>query len=183
MGNPGNRYAQSRHNAGFLVIDRIAEIKKITLRKPWFKAYLYGEGDDQGVRLCLSKPLTYMNRSGEVVQSIFKLSGLKKENLLVICDTLDLPVGALRLKARGAAGGHNGLKSLADHLRDGNFMRLYVGIGRPDGGRDVVSHVLGDPSDEEKKLLEKSYELAADAVLALLRTTPESVMNEINRKQ
>jgi PTH1 family peptidyl-tRNA hydrolase len=121
-----------------------------------------------------------MNRSGEVIQSLFKRSGLSKENLIVICDTMDLPVGSLRLKARGASGGHNGLKSLTYYLQGEDFFRLYVGIGRPRDGTDVVSHVLGYPVGEEKMLLERSFDLAAAAVLKMLRVTPEVVMNEIN---
>lgn len=163
-----------------MAVDRICEKLQITLKKPWFKPYLYGECEYRGFRICLAKPLTFMNRSGDAAESILARAKLSPESLVVICDTLDLPTGTLRLRTRGSGGGHNGLKSLIYRLGTGDFMRLYIGIGRPPAENDVVSHVLGEPSDRDSVVLRSAILRAADGVLDLLVTSPEGVMNEIN---
>ena len=166
---------------GFWVVDGLCEKYGLSLKKPWFSSFLFGKGEDQGSRFYLAKPLTYMNRSGRVVDSILARSGLPQSALLVVCDSLDLPVGVVRLKRRGSSGGHNGLKSLIAHLESEDFMRLALGIGRPKDGEDVISHVLGVPEDKEQEALSEAVARSVEGIGKLLFAEPESVMNEINR--
>ncbi len=163
------------------MVDRIADSLGIDLRKPWFRPYLYGRGGIRGIPVHLAKPLTFMNRSGDAVPDILHRAGVGIDGLLVVCDTMDLPAGKLRLKTRGGSAGHNGLKSLISILGTEDFMRLYVGIGRPVPGSDVVSHVLGVPEADEERELLAAVDRAADGIVLLPTEGPEGVMNEINR--
>ena len=130
----------------------------------------------------LVEPLTFMNRSGRVLGPVFSKTGLGRDNLLVVCDSLDLPAGRFRLKKRGGSAGHNGLKSIIAGLGSEEFMRLYVGIGRPADGQGVIDWVLSRPLDAELAAIESTCQLAAQAVLALVSRPIESVMNEVNAK-
>jgi PTH1 family peptidyl-tRNA hydrolase len=170
----------TRHNAGFMAVDELCAKAAISLKKPWLRSYALGEGVWEGRRVCAAKPLTFMNRSGEVVPRILSRFSLKPENLLVLCDTMDLPAGALRLKTKGSSAGQKGLKSIISVLETEDFMRLYIGVGRPAPGTDVLSHVLGMPEGEEAAAIALASGRAAQAVLRLLAEPPESVMNEIN---
>jgi PTH1 family peptidyl-tRNA hydrolase len=123
-----------------------------------------------------------MNRSGDVLPGILRRAGLEPDAAVVACDNLDLPAGRLRMKRGGGTAGHRGLASIVDALGHGNFLRLYIGIGRPEEG-DVVAHVLGVPPEAERVLYDPAISRAADAVLALRREPPEQVMNELNRRQ
>lgn len=166
---------------GFWVVDLICSELNIRMKKPWFSPFLYGNGEYQGFSLHLAKPLTYMNRSGDAIGGILKKSGAGIPGLLVVCDSMDIPAGTLRLRKKGSSAGHNGLKSLIAALGGESFMRLSVGIGRPGPDSDVISHVLGIPAPEEAELLERAVKKAARAIPELLLKAPESVMNEINR--
>ncbi len=130
----------------------------------------------------LAEPLTYMNRSGEVMPSLLRRAGVEAEASVVVCDNLDLPVGRVRMKSGGGTAGHRGLASVVNVLGHGSFLRLYIGIGRPVEG-DVVAHVLGAPPEEEQELYAEAVSRAADAVLALRGEAPGQVMNELNRRQ
>lgn len=182
LGNPGEMYQYTRHNAGFWVVDHLSSSLQIRMKRPALKMYQIGKGKIGEQTLYLAKPLTYMNRSGEVVQPLMKYTNLPLSSLLVICDTLDLPPGRIRLRKKGSSAGHNGLKSIIAAMGSGDFMRLYLGIGRPTGGISVVDYVLERPHAEEQPPLEESVIRAVNAVLGILVKGPEAVMNEINRK-
>jgi PTH1 family peptidyl-tRNA hydrolase len=170
----------TRHNAGFMALDELCAQAAISLKKPWLRAYSLGEGFYGGRRIAAAKPLTFMNRSGEVLPRILLRLSFGAENLLVFCDTMDLPPGALRLKTKGSSAGHGGLKSVIGVLGTENFMRIYIGVGRPGAGSDVISHVLGTPEDGAAALIAQAAGRAARAALRLLEISPEGVMNEIN---
>jgi PTH1 family peptidyl-tRNA hydrolase len=163
-----------------MALDVLCGKTAISLKKPWFKKYSIGEAVYQGCRICAVKPLTYMNSSGIVVPEALARLSLGVENLVVICDTMDLPAGSLRLKTRGSSAGHRGIKSLIAVLGTENFKRLYIGVGRPAPETDVISHVLGEPRGEEAVVLAAAVNRAAGVILSLLKTPPEDVMNEIN---
>jgi PTH1 family peptidyl-tRNA hydrolase len=172
-----------------MAVDALCGEAAFSLRKPWLRSFSLGEGVYEGRRVCAAKPLTFMNNSGSVVPLILSRFSLSLENLLVICDTMDLPPGTLRLKMRGSSGGQKGLKSIIGVLGTENFMRLYIGIGRPGMGtagegcpNEVISHVLGTPEGGDARAIAGAARRAAQAVLRLLVTPPEGVMNEINTR-
>jgi PTH1 family peptidyl-tRNA hydrolase len=165
-----------------MAVDALCAKAAISLKKPWLRAFSLGEGLFDGRRVCAAKPLTFMNNSGAVVPRILSRFSLTPENLLVICDTMDLPAGTLRLKMKGSSAGQKGLASIIAVLGTENFMRLYIGIGRPGPAADVLSHVLGVPEGEDAKAISSAAALAAEAALKLLATPPEGVMNEINAR-
>jgi PTH1 family peptidyl-tRNA hydrolase len=172
----------TRHNAGFMAVDALCAAAAIPLKKPWLRAFCLGEGVYGGQRVCAAKPLTFMNGSGSVVPRILSRFSLSPENLLVICDTMDLPPGALRLKTRGSSAGQKGLKSIISVLGTEAFMRIYIGVGRPAPGTEAVSHVLGVPEGRDAADIADAARRAAQAVLRLLACPPEGVMNEINTR-
>jgi len=183
LGNPGARYRLTRHNAGFWVVDYLSEALQIPVKRTFLKPYQLGMKRVNGPLLALAKPLTYMNRSGQVIEPLLKKTAFPLSSLLVVCDTLDLPPGIIRLRRRGSSAGHNGLKSIIAALQTEEFMRLYIGIGRPPtSGGSVVEHVLGEPTDIEQSLLKEAIERSGQAILRILDQGPEAVMNEINRK-
>lgn len=183
LGNPGPRYERNRHNVGFMVVDKLAERHRITVGRKRPHA-LIGEGNaDLGgdpVRVMLAKPRTYMNESGEAVVRLAQASGAPKDRMVVIYDDLDLPLGKLRVRAKGSPGGHNGIKSIVGRLGTDAFPRIRVGIGRPTGVEGAVSHVLGDFTDEERERIGPAVDLAADAVEWTIAHGVESAMNRFN---
>ena len=160
LGNPGTEYAGTRHNVGFMTVEKIAALKGGHFRKRCFRpcrtAYIFDR------KHCLVEPLTYMNSSGEAVDGLVG----KDDGLIVICDQLDLPPGKVRIKKKGGSAGHNGLKSMIAHY-EGDFIHVYIGIGRPDDGV-VINHVLSQFREEEKPLIEDAVSRAADAVIEIL---------------
>ncbi len=183
LGNPGPKYERNRHNVGFMVVDKLAERHRITVGRKRPHAFV-GEGNaDLGgdpVRVVLAKPRTYMNESGEAVVRLAQASGAPKERMVVVYDDLDLPLGKLRVRAKGSPGGHNGIKSIVGKLNTDAFPRIRVGIGRPTGVEGAVSHVLGDFTDEERERIGPAVELAADAVEWTIAHGVESAMNRFN---
>ena len=183
LGNPGPRYERNRHNVGFMVVDKLAERHRITVGRKRPHAFV-GEGNaDLGgdpVRVVLAKPRTYMNESGEAVVRLAQASGAPKERMVVVYDDLDLPLGKLRVRAKGSPGGHNGIKSIVGKLNTDAFPRIRVGIGRPTGVEGAVSHVLGDFTDDERDRIAPAVELAADAVDWTIAHGVESAMNRFN---
>ena len=143
---------------------------------------MLGRKEIEGTDFAVAKPLTFMNRSGEVVLPLMRVCRMTVSDLLIVCDHLDLPPGQCRLKRKGSSAGHNGLKSVIHTLGTEYFMRLYIGIGRPKSYISVIEHVLGDPDREESILYETAVEHAARGILKLLTEPVEYVMNEINRK-
>ncbi|MCF7928371.1 MAG: aminoacyl-tRNA hydrolase [Spirochaetales bacterium] len=204
LGNPGERYRFTRHNAGFLVLDKIAELRGgLRYRRPLFASYRYAlvsygnnrSGDGQngnaasgqsggkpGSLVCV-KPLTYMNRSGEVLPPLAKRFSSEMKPWMVVLDTLDLPAGKIRIKQAGGTAGHKGLASLLDFAESPDFFRLYVGIGRPSGGVPVARYVLEEPRGKEAEGFRQAIEDAASAALRLLEAPLEQVRNEINRRE
>lgn len=168
LGNPGLPYRMTRHNLGFLTAEAFAKRHRVSLRRSAYKGR-YGEGQIAGVSFGVLLPLTYMNLSGDSVGVAVRGLGLRTEDILVISDDIDLPVGKLRLRDRGSSGGHNGLRSIIEALGSEDFPRLRIGIGRPSDDM-VVSWVLGYFSPEEHRLIGKAVPLAVEALtLALAR--------------
>jgi len=180
LGNPGTKYRNTRHNVGFRTIDELARRSGIMTTRRRFSGEV-GSGSIGGQRVILLKPMTYMNCSGHSVREAMTYYKLDLEDLLVIVDDLALPVGRLRIRAKGSAGGHNGLADIIDELggTDG-FCRLRIGIGQVQGER-MVDHVLSAFSPQEKTVIEPAIGRAADAVEGWLTGGPEVAMNRFNR--
>ncbi len=154
----------------------------MTLRKPFFSDYAFGKGQYLGKDIYLVKPLTFMNDSGRIIGPVLRKSGTGPDNLVVVCDNLDLPPGICRIKKTGSNAGHNGLKSIITNVGTGDFIRIYLGAGHPGDKSRVIEHVLGDPGSEEMELHKEAVKKGADAVLNLLSEDIGRVMNAVNRK-
>jgi PTH1 family peptidyl-tRNA hydrolase len=183
LGNPGERYAGTRHNVGFKVVDALASRLGVHFKKKLFHSYLFGKGLHAGAPVYLVKPLTYMNDSGRAVREAMRETGGDASQLLVVCDSLDLSPGNLRFKLKGSSAGQKGLESVIRAIGTQDFMRLWIGIGRPDRKGKVVGHVLSAPARVEEDLLNAAVERAARAVLILVTDGPDRLMNEVNRKE
>ncbi|MFC7394731.1 aminoacyl-tRNA hydrolase [Scopulibacillus cellulosilyticus] len=179
LGNPGSKYEHTRHNIGFEAIDAISEKHQIPLTKTKFNA-LYGKGKINDEDILLVKPLTYMNLSGEAVAPLMNFYKLSIDDLLVIYDDMDLAVGKIRLRKKGSAGGHNGIKSLIAHLGTQDFKRIRVGIGRPDGRQPVIDYVLQRFGENEKDTISQAIEKAKEASAYWTKHSFEQVMNRFN---
>ncbi len=164
LGNPGKDYAKTRHNAGFLLVERLAQDwgANWTAEKK-FSAHL-AKIERNGRRFVLCQPQTFMNASGEAVKSVAEYFRLPPEKILVVVDDADLPFGEIRLRGSGSSGGHHGLESVEEHLGTRDFPRLRIGIGRKDGARRITSYVLGQFAKDEMNLLEKVLARAAEQV-------------------
>lgn len=183
LGNPGPRYSETRHNIGWLVIDRLAERWGYTLTEgTGTKAagLKLADGQIASQRALLAEPQTYMNRSGEPARGLLAFYKAPTEQVVVIHDDLDLAFGQLRLKRGGGAGGHNGLRSLDTQLPDKDYIRVRVGIGRPPPQWKVADYVLASWSAEERELLGATVDRAADAVEAVLTDGLTAAMNRFN---
>ena len=180
LGNPGREYENTRHNAGFASIDRLAEKNHISIDMKKFQA-LCGTGYIGGQKVLLLKPQTYMNLSGESLRAacdFFKID--PEQELIVIYDDISLDPGQLRIRKQGSAGGHNGIKSIISHLGTQVFLRVKVGVGEKPQGWDLADYVLGHFSKEEQQVMQESFDRAADAAAALLSEEVQQVMNEYN---
>ncbi len=182
LGNPGREYENTRHNAGFMVIDRIADKHNIKLDRKRHKA-IEGKGVINGEKVILVKPQTYMNLSGESVREVIDYYKIEeKSELIVISDDISLGVGALRIRKKGSAGGHNGLKNIILHLGHDEFQRIRVGVGDKPSGRDLAEHVLGHFNKEDMELINESIGLAAEAVEVIISDGADAAMNQFNKK-
>ncbi|MFP4055900.1 MAG: aminoacyl-tRNA hydrolase [Candidatus Brocadiia bacterium] len=179
IGNPGTRYQGTRHNLGARVVDRLADEAGIPIRRRRFHA-LVGEGQMGTRRVLLVKPQTYVNLSGSAVAPLLRWHRCSPEDLLVVCDDLDLEPGSLRLRARGSSGGHKGLQSIIECLGTDAFARLRMGIGRGPGD-DPVAHVLGRFTPQEQTIVGPAVDAAAEAVRCWLDHGVRDAMNEVNR--
>ena len=179
LGNPGREYSGSRHNVGFRCLELLARRHGIRLadRRRWT---LSGRGHVEGRPVLLAKPRTFMNESGRAVRYLRDRYGVVPSRLLVIVDDMDLPLGKLRLRAAGGAGGHRGLDSIADELGSQDYARLRVGIGRPGGNTDAIAHVLSRFSSEEEPLVTEAVERAVETVEAVLSEGVQEAMNRFN---
>ncbi len=180
LGNPGDKYENTRHNVGFLVADQLGERADLPIQRLKFKA-LTNTAVLGGQGALLMKPVTYMNLSGEAVGEAARFYKLDAAHVLVISDDVDLPLGKLRIRTGGSAGGHNGLKSIIRHLGTDQFPRLKVGVGgKPHPDYGMADWVLGKLQGEDKKVLDEAVKRAADAVECFLREGPQRAMNRFN---
>ena len=183
LGNPEPKYEKTRHNIGFEAVDALARSWQISLSENRKFQGMFGEGaSPQGEKIRLLKPLTYMNRSGQAIRAVTDWFKLPPESVLAIYDDMDLPVGRLRMRLKGSAGGHNGMKSALAHLGTDNFPRLRIGIGRSGTEQDSVSHVLGRFSLAEAQLMSEVLQLAIDAVELSLKQGIEKAMSLYNNR-
>ena len=166
-----------------MVVDALARRLGVTFRKKLFHSYSSGKGTYEGRSVRLVKPLSFMNNSGRAVREALREAGCTLSEMLVVCDSLDLPTGTLKLKLKGSSGGQKGLQSIIQSLGSEDFMRLSIGIGRPHHKGQVIAHVLGAPRRGEEELVASAVDRAAGAVLMLLTDGPMRVMNEVNRKE
>ncbi|MBM7555129.1 aminoacyl-tRNA hydrolase [Thalassobacillus pellis] len=180
LGNPGKKYAQTRHNVGFMVIDQFADNNSWELKQEKFKSQ-YALEHINGEKVLLLKPQTYMNLSGVAVQAFADYYGFGPEDILVVYDDLDLPTGKIRLRQKGGHGGHNGIRNIIDQLDDKTFKRLRVGVGRPSVPMSVVDYVLGKFDKDQKDAAQDSIQKAAKACEAWLDQPFDQVMNEFNQ--
>lgn len=179
LGNPGPKYERTRHNVGFWVIDKLAQRNRIALGEAMGLATV-GRGEGNREPFVLAKPQTFMNRSGQSVAALQQELQTGLADLLVVYDDLDLPLGRLRVRARGSAGGHRGIQSILEAVGSGEFCRVRIGIGRPPLGVEVVSYVLEPLSEESLQSFEAIVDRAADAVDRFLAAGVERAMQDFN---
>ena len=179
LGNPGKEYEETRHNAGFKVIDRLSDKYNIDVTEGKFKG-LIGKGVIDGNKVILVKPLTYMNNSGECIRAVMDYYKAGTEDLIVIYDDISLAPGKLRLRPRGSAGGHNGIKSIIAHLGTEQFNRIKFGVGDKPKGWDLVDWVLGRFNAQDKEILEQGRDRGCEAVACIMNEGIESGMNKYN---
>ena len=181
LGNPGKRYERTRHNVGFDVADALARRLSGQFRRGWLvSAETTKVTTDEGEVLLLMKPQTFMNRSGTAVASVMRKRGLEPSDVLVVVDDAELPAGQLRIRKKGSAGGHNGLKSVIQELGTDEFPRLRVGVGRKDHDEDLAGHVLSAFGREERKVIDEAVARAVEAVLCVFREGADAAMNKFN---
>lgn len=181
LGNPGLKYHKTRHNVGFDVVDELARRLNLSVSKNQWQA-LYAETRIAGEKVLLVKPQTFMNNSGESIREIFQFyrEAVPQNDLIVIYDDMDFAVGNFRLRQQGSAGGHNGIKSIINHVQTTEFARVRIGIGRPAPDWTVIDHVLGSFSRADRKLVDAVIDHASDAVLFALENSFTLAMNRFN---
>lgn len=180
LGNPTLKYSKTRHNVGFETIDVLSKKYKIKVKKNQFKA-LIGEGYINDEKVILVKPMTYMNNSGEAVKEIVDYYKVNpNEDLIVISDDLNLDVGVLRLRSKGSAGGHNGLKSIIKCVGTESFDRVRIGVGKVPANRDVITHVLSRFGKEDRKIVKESFIVSAQAIECVITDGMEKAMSKFN---
>ena len=179
LGNPGQKYEHTRHNMGFLTVDLLAEKLGVKLNKVKFKA-AYNIVKFAGCKCLVMKPQTYMNLSGEAVREAAQFYKIPAERVLVIYDDVSLPVGKLRVRPSGSAGGHNGIKNIIAHLGTQSFPRVKIGVAAPGEEGDMVDWVIGVPSQAERKILAESFEQAIEAAECIISDGCQKAMNRFN---
>ena len=183
LGNPGQKYEHTRHNMGFLTVDLLAEQLNVKLNKVKFKS-AYNIVRFGGQKCLVMKPQTYMNLSGESIRSLVEYYKIDpEEELLVIYDDISLEVGQLRIRRKGSAGGHNGIKNIIANLGSSVFPRIKVGVGEKPKGYDLADYVLGKFSKEDRVLMEEGYDLACEASALIMQGAIDQAMNEYNQKK
>jgi PTH1 family peptidyl-tRNA hydrolase len=179
LGNPGRKYQRSRHNVGFMTVDQLARRNQLAFTRQQSDAVV-SVGEIAGARVVLAKPQTFMNKSGVSVAALCRFYKVADEDLLVIFDDLDLPVGTLRIRPFGGSSGHNGMKSLIERLGTQAFPRVRIGIGRPPGRMDPARYVLKGFDKDQRPLIEQVYDRAARAAETWIEYGIESAMTEFN---
>ena len=182
LGNPGRRYERTRHNLGFLVIDCLASVEGVRLDQEYCHS-LVGKCHMREESVLLAKPQTFMNNSGEAAGCLLRRFRVSSTDLVVVYDDLDLAFGRVRIRQRGSAGGHRGVRSILQHVADEGIVRVRIGIGRPPPGVDPVDHVLRPFAAEERQSLDGILGKASDAVRGVLNNGPEWAMDQFNRIQ
>ena len=177
LGNPGKQYEQTRHNIGFDVIDYMANKYNIDVNREKFKG-ICGEGFIENKKVILLKPLTYMNLSGESIRELANFYKLEDDEIIVVYDDISLDIGRLRIREKGSAGGHNGIKSIIQNLGGDKFPRVKVGVGQPKD--NLVNHVLGKFSKEDREHIEKVIPVVSDAIVENVKNDAKESMNKFN---
>jgi len=181
LGNPGKAYQATRHNVGFMAVDALAQFYGVNLKASKFNARL-GSGHIESRRVHLAQPLTFMNLSGKAVFEIAQYYGMSGREILVIHDDVDLAFGRIKIKEKGGSGGHKGIKSLLSVFKEGDFIRLRIGVGRPETEMNTADYVLGAFTGAEARALPKIIERSRDAVGSVLRIGAQDSMNEFNNR-
>ncbi len=183
LGNPGRKYAHTRHNVGFDAVDRLAEDCRISMEGKKFQG-IYGIGYIGGQKAVLVKPQTYMNLSGECIRDFLYYYRVDPEQeLLVLFDDISLEPGNIRIRKKGSAGGHNGIKNIILHAGTQNFARIKIGVGEKPSSWDLADYVLSPFSRQDRELVDGALDHAADAVKMILEGSMEAAMNQYNRKR
>ena len=180
LGNPENEYSGTRHNMGFYTINMISEEYKIKVEKKKFSA-LYEKANIEGEEIILLKPQTYMNLSGNSIRECANFYKIKPENIIIIYDDKDLEPGKIRIRKKGSAGGHNGVKSVIENLGTQEISRIRVGIGKPQQNSDMINYVIGKVPKEEQEKLQQGVEKAKEATIEILKNGIDKAMNKFNK--
>lgn len=182
LGNPGKQYENTRHNIGFDVIETLAELEQVAVLEKKHKAVI-GKGVVAGQKCVLAKPQTFMNLSGESVRQLLDYyKADETTELIVISDDVSLDVGQIRIRKKGSAGGHNGLKNIIANLGHDTFIRVKMGVGEKPSGYDLADYVLGHFTSQERKLMDEAAERAAEAIRTIIVQGPDAAMNNFNGK-
>jgi PTH1 family peptidyl-tRNA hydrolase len=179
LGNPGLEYSATRHNMGFLCLDRLATKHRLRFTSKRAKSVL-ARGAISGHDVALAKPQTYMNLSGESVRELLRLYGMPTKSLVVVYDDVDLPVGTVRIRERGGPGTHNGMRSIVDEIGSTDFPRLRIGVGMPTDGQNLADYVLGLPSPDERTVLDEALDRSVEAIETVARRGIGAAMNQFN---
>jgi aminoacyl-tRNA hydrolase len=179
LGNPGLQYENTRHNVGFLTIDYLAKKHNIPVKKLKFKS-LYGQGEISGQKVMLVKPQTYMNNSGEAVREIKNYFKFDEDELIVIVDDIDIDFGRIRLKKKGSAGTHNGMKSIIYQIQNDKFPRIKIAVGKKPDYMDLANFVLSGFNEKEADIIRQEIIMSAEAIEMLLATNIDKAMNKYN---
>ncbi len=182
LGNPDRKYKNTRHNAGFMAVDALAETYGIRVSTRKHRA-LTGKGLIAGEQVLLMKPQTYMNLSGESIRDAMDFYHLKPENLIVFCDDVNLDLGVLRIRKSGSAGGHNGLKNIILQLGSQDFQRVRIGVGKQPERMDLIDFVLSHFSEEELRVLQEAAGEAAEAASVMIQEGTDAAMNRFNGRK
>lgn len=179
LGNPEEEYSNTRHNMGFNTINKLAEQCKIEIIKKKFKG-IYGTGTIESEKVILLKPQTYMNLSGESIREAVNFYKIKKEEIIIIYDDIDIAPGIIKIRKKGGPGTHNGMKSVIQHLGTQEFTRIRVGIGSPQNKNDLINYVIGPIPEQEKLKLEEGTTLAKDSIIEIIKNGVDIAMNKYN---
>ena len=179
LGNPEADYSKTRHNMGFNVINKLSEEYSIQVNKKKFDG-LVGDGIIEDKKVILLKPQTYMNLSGESIIQVIDFYKIPIDNIIVIYDDADVDIGNIKVRKKGSAGSHNGMKSVIQHLHTEEFVRIRVGIGKPEHQGDMINYVIGAIPEEEVKLLNEGVKKAKNAVVEILKSNIDIAMNKYN---
>lgn len=179
LGNPEEEYSNTRHNMGFDTINKLVEKYNIKISKTGFKG-IYGTGIIENEKVVLLKPQTYMNLSGESIKEIINFYKIDIKNLIVIYDDIDIEPGIIKIRKTGGAGTHNGMKSVVQELQTQNFIRVRVGIGKPEHKGDLINYVIGKIPNGEREKLDKGINLAKDAIAEIIKSGVDIAMNKFN---